>query len=411
MSAKEFFKAKFDSLYPHLNERSIRLWAAAEAIAFGRGGITQVSQATGLSPKTIRVGIRELEIEPDTQIKHTQFQEKVRCKGGGRKRLLDTDQTLIPDLESLIQPMSCGNLDPPLRWTCESTTKIAEKLRTKSHVISARKVASLLCELGYSVQKNCIRKERYSNYDRNIQFQYIYDQVQNFQARGQLIISLEIKKKEAIENYKENVEECESKKQFIKANTDYFSEHQKLLNTLPYEVYNLTTSQRWVNVGINNDTVEITVESIRRWWQDMGKKVYKNATELFITADCSESDEYYLQLWKAQLQKLANEIGLIIQFAHFPPATSKWNNIEHRMFCMITENWRDRPLIIKEVAINLMSTITSNEELIIRTPKDENKRQIDMDINDQELSRAYIQKSLFHNDWNYRFLPPNYLEF
>ncbi|MHC5737558.1 ISAzo13 family transposase [Nostoc sp.] len=373
MSAKEFLKVKFDSLYPHLNERSIRLWAAAEAIAFGRGGITQVSQATGLSPKTIRVGIRELEIEPDTQIKHTQFQEKVRCKGGGRKRLLDTDQTLIPDLESLIQPVSCGNSDPPLRWTCESTTKIAEKLRTKGHVISARKVASLLCELGYSLQNNCKIKERSSNYDRNIQLQYIYEQVQNFQARGQLIISLAIKKKEVIENYKEDVEECQSKKQFTKANTDYFSEYQKLLNTLPYEAYDLTTSQGWVNVGINNDTVEVTVESIRRWWQDMGKKIYKNATELFITADCSEHDEYCLQLWKAQLQKLANEIGLMIQFAHFPPATSKWNNIEHRMFCLITENWRGRPLTIKEVAINLISTVTTNEELIIRTPKNENK--------------------------------------
>ncbi|MEH2436697.1 MAG: ISAzo13 family transposase [Nostoc sp.] len=406
MSAKEFIKAKFDSLYPHLNERSIRLWAAAEAIAFGRGGITQVSQATGLSPKTIRVGIRELEIEPDTQIKHTQFQEKVRGKGGGRKRLLDTDQTLIQDLESLIQPVSCGNSDPPLRWTCESTTKIAEKLRTKGHVISARKVASLFYELGYSLQNNYKIKERYSNYDRNLQFQYIYDQVQSFQARRQLTISLRIKKKEVIEHYKNDVTEYQSKKQFIKASTDYLADHQELLNT----VYDLTTSQGWVNVGINNETVDVTVESIRRWWQDMGKKIYKNATELFITADCSERDEYCLQLWKAQLQKLANEIGLIIQFAHFPPATSKWNNIEHRMFCLITENWRGRPLTIKEVAINLISTITTNEDLIIITPNDENKCQIDMDINNQKLSRVCLQKSQFNNDWNYRFLPPNYLD-
>jgi Rhodopirellula transposase DDE domain len=411
MSSKEFLKAKFDSLYPHLNERAIRLWAAAEAIAFGRGGITQVSQATGLSPKTIRVGIRELEIEPDPQIKHTQFQEKARSKGGGRKRLLDTDQTLIPDLEALIQPVSYENSDPPLHWTCESTTKIAEKLQTKGHVISARKVASLLCELGYSLQNNYRNKERSSNCDRNIQFQHIYEQVQNFQARGQLIISLGIKKKQAIENYKNDLEEGQSKIQLSKANTDYFPEHQQLLNTLPDEVYDLTTSQGWINVGINNDTAEVAVESIRRWWQDMGKKICKNATELFITADYSERDEYYLQLWKAQLQKLANEIGLIIQFAHFPPATSKWNNVEHRMFCLITESWRGRPLTIKEVAINLISTITTttNEELIITTPQHENKCQIDMEINDKQLSRITRHKSQFHNDWNYRFLPHDYL--
>ncbi len=409
MSAREFLKAKFDSLYPHLNERSIRLWAAAEAIAFGRGGITQVSQATGLSPKTIRVGIRELEIEPDTQVKHTQFQEKIRSKGGGRKRLLDTDQTLIPDLEALIQPVSSGNSDSPLRWTCESTTKIAEKLRTKGHVISARKVASLLCQLGYSLQNNCKTKEGYSNSDRDAQFQSIYDQVQNFKARGQLIISLEIKKKEAIENYNNGVEQWQSKNQIIKNKTDYFPE-QELLNLLPYEVYDLTTSQEWVNVGINSDTAEVTVESIRRWWQDMGKKTYQNTTELLITADCSEPDEYCLRLWKTQLQKLANEFGLIIQFAHFPPGTSRWNNIEYRMFCLITENWRGRPLNIKEVVINLISNTITNKELAIKTPSDKNKCQIDMNITDKELSILRPQKPEFYDDWNYRFLPQNHLE-
>ncbi|BDI17098.1 hypothetical protein ANSO36C_29000 [Nostoc cf. commune SO-36] len=409
MSAREFLKAKFDSLYPHLNERSLRLWAAAEAIAFGRGGITQVSQATGLSPKTIRVGIRELEIEPDAQIKHSQFQEKARCKGGGRKRLLDTDQTLIPDLETLIKPVSCENSDPPLRWTCESTTKIAEKLRTKGHAISARKVASLLCQLGYSLQNNCKTKDGYSNCDRDVQFQYIYEQVQNFQARGQLIISLDIKKKEAVENYKNDIKTYQSEKQFIKDQTHYFPE-QELLNTLPYEVDNAATSQEWVNVGINNDTAEVTVESIRRWWQDMGKKIYKDATELLITADCSEPDKYCLQLWKNQLQKLAKETGLMIQFAHFPPATSKWNNIEHRMFCLITENWRGKPLTIKKVAINLISTASINKGMIIKTPPNENNYQIDMNITDQKLPKVRLQKPEFYDNWNYRFLPQNSLE-
>ncbi|MDZ8025896.1 MAG: ISAzo13 family transposase [Nostoc sp. DedQUE11] len=409
MSASDFLKSKFDSLYPHLNERSIRLWAAAEAIALGRGGITQVSQATGLSPKTIRVGIRELEIKPDTRIKNTQFTEKIRCKGGGRKRLLEIDQTLIPDLEALIQPLSCGYSESPLRWTSESTTKIAEKLRTKGHVISPRKVASLLCQLGYRLQNNRKTKEGDSQSDRDFQFQHIHDQVQNFQARGQLIISLDIKKKEAIGKYNNDVQEWQSQKEFVKDKADYFTEHE-LLNFVPYEAYNLTTNQEWVSVGINQDTAEVAVESIHRWWQDMGKKMYKYATELLIIADCSEADEYYLRLWKAQLQRLANTFKLIIEVAHFPPGTSKWNNIEHRMFCLITENWKGRPLTIKEVIINLISTPTTNKELIIKTPHEQNKSQTGTNITDKELSTVFVQKPEFHNDWNYRFIPQNALE-
>ncbi|RCJ26508.1 hypothetical protein A6S26_13965 [Nostoc sp. ATCC 43529] len=410
MSARDFLKSKFDSLYPHLNERSIRLWAAAEAIALGRGGITQVSQATGLSPKTIRVGIRELEIKPDTRIKNTQLTEKIRCKGGGRKRLLEIDQTLIPDLEGLIQPLSCEYSEPPLRWTSESTTKIAEKLRTKGHVISPRKVASLLSELGYRLQNNRKTKEGDSASDRDFQFQHIYNQVLNFQARDQLIVSLDIKKKEAIGKYNNDVQEWQSQKQFLKEGTDYFT-HPELLNFVPYEAYSLTTNQEWVNVGINQDTAEVAVESIHRWWQDMGKKMYKNATELLIIADCSEADEYCLRSWKTQLQRLADIFRLIIEVAHFPPGTSKWNNIEHRMFCLITENWKGKPLTIKEVIINLISTPTTNQQLIIKTPHEQNKSQIDASITDKELSTVFLQKPKFHYDWNYRFIPQNALEF
>ncbi|BAY80064.1 hypothetical protein NIES25_65520 (plasmid) [Nostoc linckia NIES-25] len=416
MSARDFLKSKFDSLYPHLNERSIRLWAAAEAIALGRGGITQVSQATGLSPKTIRVGIRELEIKPDTRIKNTQFTEKIRCKGGGRKPLLEIDQTLIPDLEGLIQPLNCESSDSPLRWTSESTTKIAEKLRTKGHVISPRKVASLLSELGYRLQNNRKTKEGDCPSDRDFQFQHIHNRVQNFQARGQLIVSLDIKKKEAIPadsfangKYNNDVQEWQSQKQFLKEQTDYFTDPE-LLNFVPYEAYKLTTNPEWVNVGINQDTAEVAVESIHRWWQDMGKKMYKNATELLIIADCSEADEYCLRLWKAQLQRLADAFKLIVEVAHFPPGTSKWNNIEHRMFCLITENWKGKPLTIKEVIINLISTPTTNQQLIIKTPHDRNKPQIDAKINDKELSTVFVQKSGFYNDWNYRFIPQNALE-
>ncbi|PHJ60578.1 hypothetical protein VF14_10355 [Nostoc linckia z18] len=399
MSAREFLKSKFNSLYPHLNERSIRLWAAAEAIALGRGGITQVSQATGLSPKTIRVGIRELEIKPDTQIKNTELTEKIRCKGGGRKRLLEIDQTLIPDLEGLIQPLNCGYSESPLRWTSESTTKIAEKLRIKGHVISPRKVASLLSELGYRLQNNRKTKEGDSPYHRDFQFQHIHHQVRNFQARGQVIVSLDIKKKETIK-YKSDVQAWQSQKQFFKESTDYFTQPE-LLNFVPYEAYSLTTNHEWVNVGINHDTAEVAVESIHRWWQDMGKKMYKNATELLIIADCSEADEYCLQLWKTQLQTLADTFRLIIDVAHFPPGTSKWNNIEHRMSCLITENWKGQPLTIKEVIINLIGTPTTNG----------NNSHIDAGVTEKELSTVLVEKPKFYSDWNYRFVPQNFLDF
>jgi hypothetical protein len=374
-----------------------------------RSELILFADAGGIILLPIRVGIRELEIEPDNQTKNTQFQEKIRSKGGGRKRLLDIDQTLIPDLEALIQPVMSGHSESPLRWTCESTTKITEKLRTRGHVISARKVASLLYQLGYELQNKRKTKERDSPSDRNIQFQYISDQVENFQARGQLIISLGVNKRKAIKNYNNNAQEWQLKKQFIKYQTDHFSE-QELLKVLPDEVYNLTTNQEWVNASINNETVEIAVESIHRWWQDIGKEIYKNATELLITADCSEADESCLELWKTQLQKLANEFGWIIQFAHFPPATSKWNKIEHRMFYLIAENWRGKPLTIKEVVINLITT-TTNKEVILENPHDENKNQIDMNVIDKELSKGHLQKSEFHDDWNYRFLPQNSLDF
>lgn len=406
MSINESLKAKFDSLAPHLNERLTRLWAATEAIALGRGGISEVSEATGLSAKTIRVGIRELEIEVDTPLKHTRFQKRIRGIGGGRKCLEDIDKTLIPDLEALIDPLTRGHPESPLRWTCKSTTKLAQQLQSLGHVISARKVASLLHQLGYSLQSNQKTKEGDSHPDRDAQFQHIHDQAQNFQDRGQPVISVDTKKKEIIGEYKNNGQEWQPKKQPVKVKTHDFPDAE-LGKVVPYGIYDLVANLGWVNVGLDHDTAEFAVESIHRWWQDMGKKMYKDATEILITADCGGSNGYRLRLWKTQLQKLADVTGLVIQVAHFPPGTSKWNKIEHRMFCHITENWRGRPLTSREVVINLIGSTTTNKGLTIKALLDENKYPLGIKISDKELSSVCLEKSEFHGEWNYRIIPQN----
>jgi len=404
MSIKESLKTKFDSLAPHLNERLTRLWAAAEAIALGRGGISRVSEATGLSPKTIRVGIHELDIEPDTSLKHTRVHSRIRGLGGGRKRLQDTDPTLIRDLDALIDPVTRGDPESPLRWTSKSTIKIAAQMRVKGHVISARKVASLLYELGYSLQSNSKTLEGNSHPDRDAQFQHIHNQVQDFQANCQPVISVDTKKKEIIGEYKNKGQEWQPIKQPIKVKTHDFPD-EELGKVVPYGVYDLTANLGWVNVGINHDTAELAVESIRRWWLSMGQQMYEKATELLITADCGGSNGYRLRLWKTQLQELANEFGLVIQVAHFPPGTSKWNKIEHRMFCHITENWRSHPLTSREVVINLIANTTTNKGLTIRTSLDENQYQKGIKISDKELSNVHLEKSAFHGDCNYRIIP------
>lgn len=406
MSINESLKAKFDSLAPHLNERLTRLWAATEAIALGRGGITEVSQATDLSPKTIRVGIRELDLEQDTSLKHTRVHKRIRGIGGGRKRKQDIDPTLIPDLKALIDPVTRGHPESPLCWTSKSTSKLAEQLRDCGHVISTRIVASLLHQLGYSIHCNRKTKEGDSHPDRDAQFQHIHDQVQDFQTRGQPVISVDTKKKEIIGEYKNNGQEWQPKKQPVEVNTHDFPDPE-LGKVVPYGVYDLAANQGWVNVGINHDTAEFAVESIRRWWLSMGIHLYKGATELLITADCGGSNGYRLRLWKTQLQELANEFGLTIQVAHFPPGTSKWNKIEHRMFCHITENWRGRPLTSIEVVINLIGNTTTTKGLKIQATLDENQYQKGIKVSDKELSSVCLERSEFHGDWNYRIIPQN----
>nr|ADO19034.1 transposase [Nostoc flagelliforme str. Sunitezuoqi] len=366
--------------------------------------LAKFAPATGLSPKTIRVGIRELNIEASICLKHTRFQKRIRTIGGGRKRLQDIDPTLIPDLEALIDPVTRGHPESPLCWTSKSTTKLAAQMRVKGHVISARKVASLLYQLGYSLQSNRKTKEGDSHPDRDAQFQYIHDQVQDFQQRCQPVISVDTKKKELIGEYKNNGQEWQPKKQPIDVKSHDFPD-EEMGKVVPYGIYDLAANQGCVNVGINHDTAEFAVESIRRWWLSMGNVGYSNAAELLITADCGGSNGYRLRLWKTQLQKLANEFGLVVQVAHFPPGTSKWNKIEHRMFCHITENWRGKPLTSREVVINLIGNTTTNKGLTIKARLDENKYQKGIKISDRELSSVQLEKSEFHGDWNYRIIP------
>lgn len=404
MSDIELLKTKFYALAPHLNERVTRLWAATEAIALGRGGISRVSQATGLSPKTIKAGIIELEQQPASTLKNTWRKERIRVPGGGRKRREDSDPTLIADLEALIDPVSRGHPESPLRWTFKSTAKLATELQARGHTISARKVADLLHQLDYSLQSNRKTRKGASQPDRDAQLQYIHDQVQDFQARGQPVISVDIKKKEPIGNFKNMLAEGQRKKQQVEVNTDDFLDPQ-LRRVIPYGVYNKAANQGWVNVGIGYDTAELAVESIHQWWQHMGQQMYPDAEELLITADYGGSNSYQLRLWNTELQKLVNQCGLKVQAAHFPPGTSKWNKIEHRMFCQITENWRDKPLTSREVVVNLIGSTTTKQGLTVQAQLNENKYEQGKKIGDEELSQVRLERADFHEEWNYRIIP------
>lgn len=404
MSNLEGLKRKFKALGPYLDEKLRRVWAATEALALGRGGIAAVSSATGLSPKTIRSGIYELEENSASQPQPTLKSSRIRSSGGGRKRLKDTEPTLMSDLEALIEPVTRGDPECPLRWTSKSTSKLTTQLRSFGHSISPRTVAALLHELGYTLQSNRKTLEGASHQDRDAQFQYIHNQTQEFQHRGQPVISVDTKKKEVLGEYKNNGCEWQPKKQPVLVNTHDFPD-QNLGKVVPYGIYDISLNQGWVQVGISADTAEFAVESIRQWWKQMGQPLYHNAEELLITADGGGSNGYRLRLWKTELQKLANETGLKITLAHFPPGTSKWNKIEHRMFCHITENWRGRPLTSREVVVNLIGNTTTQKGLTIQASLDENKYEKGRKISDKKLLEVNLEKAEFHGEWNYAISP------
>jgi hypothetical protein len=394
---------KFHALAPLMDERLQRRWAASEALALGWGGITVVSEATGMSQSTIRVGIAELQA-PERDLDRTDRPPPIRRPGGGRKRLAQKDQTLLDDLKELVDPATRGDPQSPLCWTCKSTRHLAEALAERGHQVSHQTVARLLQAMDYHLQANRKTREGQSHPDRDAQFEYIARRVRAFQRRGQPVVSVDTKKKELVGDFKNGGREWQPAGTPEEVRCKDFKD-KRLGKVAPYGVYDLTANEGWVSVGIDHDTAQFATETVRRWWQNMGSRLYPEAQELLVTADAGGSNSYRTRLWKAALQGLADGIGLRISVCHFPPGTSKWNTIEHRMFCHITENWRGRPLVSRAVIVNLIGNTKTRTGLRIKAELDSNAYPEGLKVTDEEYEALRIRKDKFHGDWNYTILP------
>jgi hypothetical protein len=399
----ETIQSKYESFLPYLNERTRRVWAAIEANALGYGGVTAVAQATGLNRNTITAGKRELKQHQGERLASTAPQQ-IRKPGAGRKRLESLDQSLLNDLESLVEPTTRGDPESPLRWTCKSVNKLAEQLQNLGHQVCPKTVYTLLRSMDYSLQSNRKTQEGANHPDRDQQFQQIAQTVEQFQQLHRPVISVDTKKKELIGNFKNNGQEWEPKQQPVEVNMHDFKDNE-LGKAIPYGIYDVSFNQGWVSVGIDHDTAEFAVESIRHWWYEMGKPLYPRSKHLLITADCGGSNGNRTRLWKLKLQGLAEELGMTIHVCHFPPGTSKWNKIEHRMFCHITQNWRGRPLTSRQVVVNLISQTTTAEGLEIRARLDENSYSTGIEVSAQEFNAIDLHRKQFHGDWNYQIRP------
>ena len=391
-------KKRFSILSGLLDERSRRLVAAAESLALGRGGISAVSRATRMSRPVIRLGVGELE-NPQAVVRG-----RVRRPGGGRKRIVESDSELIGDLEGLVEPATRGDPESPLRWTCKSVRRLAEELKRQGHVISYPVVAELLREQGYSLQGNRKSQEGDSHPDRNAQFEHINRKVKRFLASQQPVISVDTKKKELVGNFKNSGRELRPQGEPEKVRVHDFV-IPELGRATPYGVYDLAQNTGWVSVGMDHDTAEFAVETIRRWWKDMGRAVYPRANRLLITADAGGSNGPRLRSWKVELQQLADETGLRIAVCHFPPGTSKWNKIEHRLFSFISQNWRGKPLISFEVIVNLIAATTTAKGLKVHAELDDRPYPAGTHIEDEELAEVRLKRDKFHGEWNYEIHP------
>jgi Rhodopirellula transposase DDE domain len=404
-------QAKFEALRPYLDERRRRLWAAAEAMVLGRGGITAVASATGLERNTIRAGVRELQASP-TPSREAQAEagaaedrvRRVRAVGGGRKPLTTEDPALVHDLEALVEPTTRGDPMSPLRWTCKSTRQLAAELVRQGHRISHQTVADLLHALDYSLQGTRKTREGADHPDRDAQFAYINEQTRAFQQRGQPAISVDCKKKERVGDFKNGGREWQPTGHAEQVRVHDFLDRQ-LGKAIPYGVYDIAANQGWVSVGVDHETAAFAVASVRHWWEQMGRPLYPTATELLITADSGGSNGSHTRLWKTELQRFADETGLRVNVCHLPPGTSKWNVIEHRLFCQITQNWRGRPLVSLEVIVNLIGNTTTRTGLKVRAELDPAPYPTGIKVSDAEFAAVQLQPATFHGDWNYSITP------
>jgi DDE family transposase len=397
----ERIRRKFQTLTVVMDERVRRHWAATEAIELGWGGISHVARATGISRTTILAGVRELKAQ---EASGTAPSPGIRRPGGGRKLLVETDPELWDALDALVDPMTRGHPETPLRWTCKSTRQLAEELTRQHHPVSDRTVACLLYAAGYSLQANRKTREGKVHPDRNAQFEHISQQVQRVQKRGQPVVSVDTKKKELVGDFKNAGQEWRPKDDPQKVRVHDFKD-KDLGKAIPYGVYDLANNQGWVSVGIDHDTAEFAANSIHRWYEDMGSQRFPRARELMITADGGGSNSCRSRLWKVALQKLADRLELKLRVCHFPPGTSKWNKIEHRLFSYITSNWRGQPLVSHEAIVNLIASTTTKTGLVVQAALDTNIYETGLKVSDDELARIRLTPCDFHGEWNYTIAP------
>jgi len=394
-------RRKYRVLAVEMDERIRRQWAAAEARDLGYGGVSAVARATGLSRTTITTGLRELKLPAKKRAAEAQ---RIRRPGGGRRRATDNDPELIEALEALIEPMTRGDPESPLRWTCKSTYRLAEELTQQDHRIGPRTVAKLLHESGYSLQANRKTREGKQHPDRNAQFEYINEQVQLFQRRRKPTISVDTKKKELVGDFANRGREWRPEGKPEEVRVHDFKD-KELGKAIPYGVYDIIHNEGWVSVGIDHDTARFAARSIRHWWEEMGAKRFPQARHLLITADGGGSNSHRSRLWKIALQELADEINLKLSVCHFPPGTSKWNKIEHRLFSFITQNWRGKPLVSRQAIVELISSTTTRKGLIVRAALDTHTYETGIKVHDAELANVRLTRHDFHGDWNYTIKP------
>jgi len=392
------YKNKYQQLLPELPERARRLVVAADAKTLGFGGVSFVQQASGISRVTIHKGIDELDAKVSLPTTRN------RRAGGGRKKITQNDPALVDDLRTLVADSTRGDPESPLLWTIKSTRTLAEELQKKKHTVAHTTVATLLKASDYSLQANRKTQEGSDHPDRDAQFQYINSRAKEHLKAGDPVISVDTKKKELVGNYKNHGQTWLPKGQPIEVKIHDFPERDKG-KAVPYGVYDMSKDRGYVNVGINHDTSEFAVASIRRWWKQLGKKNYVKSQRLLITADAGGSNGYRLKLWKAELQKFADQTGLTITVCHFPPGTSKWNKIEHRLFSFISINWKGKPLTSYQVIVNLIASTKTQSGLKVYAVLDDHKYGLRKTVDLQEMKTLQIMPHKFHGEWNYTIKP------
>lgn len=403
----QWIRDKYVQLVSELDERGRRRWAAIEASSLGRGGIAAVAAATGMSDRTIRTGIQELAHPPQISV------DRQRRAGGGRKSRTQEQPELLGALDRLINPTTRGDPTSPLRWTCKSTRTLARELRRQGYQVSPTTTREMLQTLDYRLQANRKTREGRQHPDRDAQFQHIHDRVTARKRRGEPAISVDTKKKENLGNKKNSGQTYEPKGQPRQVDTHDFPDKHKGKSQIrrggavPYGVYDIHQNEAAVSVGVSHDTAEFAVAAIRRWWDQLGQENYQTAKRLLITADSGGSNSSRNRLWKLELQKFADQTGLIVEVCHYPPGTSKWNKIEHRVFCHITSNWKGVPLENLEVVVESIGNTQTTTGLEIHVWLDESTYEKGRKVTDTELAECYIKRNRFHGEWNYEIHPRN----